>query len=472
MKKKILKLILYLAFILIKINFVFAAKYTVCNGKEFNARIKMSINSSYNSSTPDYSITGIEFSPNVKGDAIDISEDGDKSVLAYIDNNIIYYVSDDDIYLNSDCSYMFDKFINLKKVDLTVFNFSKVRKTNFMFGNCKYLNFLDMDNDTEIKLNEMIGMFFDCESIKELNLTMLNTKNVKSFNSLFYNCKNLQNIIINPSIFKTNNVTNYNKMYYNCLSLKTNYNLKAIEIKEEKYKTFTRPGLEFLEGLLRDYDYDYVELKLDKYNYKIDDDKNRLVISQDNQNSSKNINKEDLEKTKKYINVEISSDSDLYSMNSDDRIKTDGKMNTSKYTNKDTLDDVPILREETTFVDKLVPKKKATKSEIVDEDKSNSKNISTFSNASNKDVKGVLRPDLSSMSIKNKEYEETSEDIETSNSIDNTIKIDEEIVDFDINEINKFDITNYYPQLIVLIVFGLILTGVLISRHKSKDDDF
>lgn len=437
------------------VNFIYAAKYTICNGKEFNTRIKMSINPNYNSSTPEYNIVGFEFSPNVKGKAIDISEDGDQSVLAYIDNNIIYYVCDEDVYLNSDCSYMFDKFIGIKKINLSDFNFKKTKKANFMFGNCKYLNNLDMDNDTEIKLNEMVGMFFDCESIKDLNLTMINTKNVKSFNSLFYNCKNLQNIIVNPSIFKTSNVTNFNKMYYNCLSLKTNYNLKATDIKEEKYRTFTRPGEEFLEGLLRDYDYDYDELVLDNKNYKIDNLKDKLLYSDENQNTGKNINQDELAKSKNFIDVEISPDSNYYNARSDDRIKPDGKMNTSKYINKDTLEDVPILKDETTFVDRLIPKNKSTRSEIIDEDIIEGRNIGTISDTSYRNTKGILRPDYSDSFIENIE----------------TIEIDDEIVDYDISEINKFDIANYYPYIIFVAVFALILTGIFISKYKSKNED-
>ena len=454
MKKTFLKTILFIVFTITNVSFAFAAKYTICSGKEFNTRIKMSLNSNNNSSTPEYTITGFQFSPNVKGNVIDISEDGDRSVLAYIDNNIIYYVSDEDVYLNNDCSYMFDKFINLKRVNLTDLNFSKLRKTNFMFGNCKYLDFLDMDNDTEIKLSEMIGMFFDCQSIRDLNLSMINTKSVKSFNSLFYNCKNLQNIIINPSIFVTNNVTNYDKMYYNCISLKSNYNLRVTDIDESKYKTFTRPGSEFLEGLLRDYDYDYDELVLDNKNKKIDNLNSKLSISSENQNTKDNIDKNDIEKSKQYLNVELSPDSDLYSLKSDDRIKLDGKMNTSKYVNADTLKDVPILKDETTFVDKLVPKNKSTKSEIVDEDESDDENVILDSKVTN-DVKGILRPDYSDVEIESSE----------------TYKVDDEIIDFDINEINKFDISNYYPQIIFLLAFVLIITGVIISNVKNKNDD-
>ena len=454
--KNIYKILLTICFLLLLANKSFAAKYTICKGKEFNNRIKMSIDQNFNSTTPEYSILGFDYSPYVKGKAIDISEDGDQSVLAYIDNNILYYVSDEDVYLNSDCSYMFDRFISIKNINLSNFNFKKIKNANFMFSNCKYLNNLDMDNDTEIKLNEMVGMFFDCESLKDLNLTMLNTKNVKSFNSLFYNCKNLQNILINPSIFKTNNVTNYNKMYYNCLSLKTNYNLKVTDIKEEKYNVFTRPGTEFLEGLLRDYDYDYDELVLDNKNYKVDDSKNNLILSDDNLN--KDLNKDELEKSKSFINIDISPDSNYYNAKSDDRINIDGKMDTSKYVSNNTLKDVPILIDETTFVDKLVPKNKSTKSDIIDEENYEGRIISSYSSISYDDVKGVLRPNYSNINL------EDTESLET-------IAIDESIVDFDINEINKFDISIYYPFIIFILVIIFIVTGMLISKYINKDED-
>ena len=441
MIKKILKMFIFVIFIATNVSFTFAAKYTMCKGKDFNTRIKMAINSKYNSSTPEYSITGFSFASYVKGNAIDISEDGDGSVLAYIDNNIIYCVSDEDVYLNSDISYMFDKFINLKRVDLTFFSFNKIRKANFMFGNCKYLNFVDLDNDTEIKLNEMTGMFFDCQSLIDLNLSMINTKNVKSFNSLFYNCKNLKNIIINPSIFKTNKVNNFDKMYYNCLSLKTNKNLKATDIKEEKYKMYTVPGSDYREGLLRDYDYDYDELVLD------------------------------LEQSKSFVNINIASDSSLYNVSSVKRINNNSN-------DKSTFDDVPILKEETTFVDKLIPKSKSSKSEVINEENElylkdiNIKNISTNSDivinkkSTDSEIKGLLRPD----------YRETKIDDINSNIVNNeteieTYKVDEEVIEFDINEINRFDISNYYPQIIFCATFILILTGIIISNMRNKNDD-
>ncbi len=471
MKKRIIKIFIFLTLIVTNVSFAFAAKYTMCNGKEFNTRIKMAINEKFNSSTPEYSITGFSFASYVKGKAIDISEDGDESVLAYIDNNIIYCVSDEDVFLNSDISYMFDKFINLKRVDLTFFNFNKIRKANFMFGNCKYLNFIDMDNDTEIKLNEMIGMFFDCQSLIDLNLSMINTKSVKSFNSLFYNCKNLKNIIINPSIFKTNKVNNYDKMYYNCLSLRTNKNLKATDIKEEKYKMYTVPGSDYREGLLRDYDYDYDELITDNKTLKVDNLKSSLTSSELNINTSKNLNDNDLEKSKSFVNINIASDSSLYSVSSVKRVNSNSK-------DKSTFDDVPILKEETTSVYRLIPKVKSTKSEVVDEendlyiDDTNERTVSTKSNtiidnkSTSSEVKGLLRPDYRDIKIEDK-----NNTIKSDETAIETYKVDEEVIEFDINKINKFDISNYYPIIILCAIIALILVGVVISNIRNNNDD-
>lgn len=470
MMKRILKILIFTVFIVMNVSFTFAAKYTMCSGKEFNTRIKMSINEDYNSSTPEYSITAFTCASYVKGKAIDISEDGDGSVLAYIDNNVIYCVSDEDVYLNTDLSYMFDKFINLKRVDLTNFNFNKIRKANFMFGNCKYLNFLDMDNDTEIKLNEMVGMFFDCQSLVDLYLAMINTNNVKSFNSLFYNCKNLKNIIVNPSIFKTSKVNNYEKTYYNCLSLKTNKNLKATDIKEEKYKIYTVPGSDNREGFLRDYDYDYDELVLDKNTVKVDDLKSKVTTSDLNANTSNNLSEKELEKARKFVDIEVASDSTLYNASSN---KKADKYSKDKYIDED----LPILKEETTSVDKLVPKRKSTDSNVVDEEDlldakgtNNKKNISTKSSidgakASDSEIKGMLRPDYRDVNLEENETKIESAETET-------YKVDEEIVEFDHSEINKFDISNYYPYIIFGMIFVFILIGIVISNIRNKDDDF
>lgn len=390
---KISKAIFIIKLFVLMLSFnVFAEKYTIANGKDFNARIKMYLNENNSSATPEYTIKAFKYSSSLDGAPIDISEDGDSSVLAYIKDNIIYYLSDDDIYLNYDSSYMFDKFINLKQIDLTHISFKKVRKMNYMFGNCKYLTDLDMDNDETIFLDEMQGMFFDCQSIVDLNIFMINTKNVVNMNSLFFNCKNLKNIFIDTSKWSINKVNNFSKMYYNCAMLRTNFNTKAIDIDENKYKQYSIAGDEDKEGLLKDFDYEYDDYGKKSGSIPVDKISETLVVSQDNKNNIDNISQKDLQMSKVLSVASISTNSELYLNNSNSRIGKDGKVKLSDWIIGQTVDEIPILKEETTFVDKLIPKKKNSTTQL------DSSRIVEEEDGDSQEVNGVLRPDYTSFS--------------------------------------------------------------------------
>ena len=445
MKKiKIKRLILSIVFFILLISFnSFAAKYTIANGKDFNARIKMYINENNSSATPDYSIKGFKYASNLNGTPIDISEDGDSSVLAYIKDGIIYYLSDDDIYLNSDSSYMFDKFVNIKQIDLSHISFKKVRKMNFMFSNCKYLTNLNMDNDETITLDEMQGMFFDCQSIVDLNIFMINTKNVRSMNSLFFNCKNLKNIYIDTNNWSINKVNNFNKMYFNCAMLKTNFNLKAIDIDESKYKQYSIAGDDDKEGLLKDYDFDYDDYGKFSGSFPVDGISETLVVSQDNINNLDYITPKELQISKVLSVANISTDSELYLNNSSSRIGKDGRVKLSDWLIGQTVDEIPILKEETTFVDKLIPKKKnnATTSEL--------KIIEEENNIA-EEVNGILRPDYSSFANESSETHEIKE--------------------IELN-VDKPPLINDMSIAAILVAAILIITiGIFVFYFKNKHD--
>lgn len=449
-KIKILLLLVSVAILLICSN-SFAAKYTIASGKDFNTRIKMSINKSYNSATPEFTLTAFKYSPTLNGPAIDISEDGDSSVLAYIKNNIIYCVSDDDIYLNEDASYMFDKFVDLKQVDLSFLDFSKTKKTKFMFGNCKYLKDINFDGETNFKLNEMDGMFFDCQSIVNLNLFMFDTKNVKSMNSLFFNCKNLKNIYVDPNLWQVKNVTNFNKTYYNCALLKTNLNTLATSIDESKYKTFSIAGDEDKEGLLKDIDYDYDDYGERLGTFAVDKISETLVVTPDNKNTTNNISKSEIENSYNKSIVNISSTSELYEHSSNAKIGKDGKLRLSNSLIAQTLDEVPILKEETTFVDKLIPKNKNINSNS-DFDKIVGEEVSTKS-----DVKGILRPDYSTFENVIESENTTSENIIEEETFSKEPKIDKPIFISDIS----------IAIIFVLFIF-IIAIGAFAYYFKNK----
>ena len=56
-----------------------------------------------------------------------------------------------------------------------------------------------------IRLTNMGNMFWECESLTNLNLSNFNTQNVKDIRSMFSYCKSLINL--NLSYFNTQNVT-------------------------------------------------------------------------------------------------------------------------------------------------------------------------------------------------------------------------------------------------------------------------
>lgn len=443
-----------LLFIMCFYTNAFAAKYTIVNGQDFNARIKMSIDSSYNSSTPDATILAFKAGTSISESAdkiIDISEDGDGTVLAYIDNGIIYYVADDEVYLNQDASYMFDKFVNIREINLSELNFSKTRKTNFMFSSCKNLKNVNMDNDSIIKLNEMKGMFFDCESIENINAYMLDTKNVSDMKSLFAGCVNLKNIFVTKNIFSLSKVTNFLNMFTNCTSLKTNFGTLAISIPETSYKLFAKCGDDNVEGLLKDVDFDYDDYGERIKSVKID---TKLYEDDENQNISSKITNSSIKDSLLYSDVAIATSSTYYEQFANASIKNGKKTLSSRLISETveelpTVDGVPILLDETTEADieALRNKKRQKENEkygdIVPQE------VSTDSVTTN----GILRPDYADETINSKETTITE-----SNSVSNDNEEENTTIDFSF-------------IYIILGMLAIIILSIIFTLFKTKHDN-
>ena len=81
----------------------------------------------------------------------------------------------------------------------------------------------------------MESMFYECSSLKELNLNNFNTNNVTDMSYMFYECSSLKELNLNN--FNTNNVTNMESMFLGCskeliMKIKTQYK----NIKEEAFE--------------------------------------------------------------------------------------------------------------------------------------------------------------------------------------------------------------------------------------------
>ena len=190
-------------------------------------------------------ILNSKFSPQpskvlVNGGSANIDLQNKISISDESDINIITMEWDETLI---NCEKMFLDLTNLKEVDLSNFDGTKIESMRYMFWDCTNLESVNFNNiktpsltniallfsgcnsllsvdlsslNTSSVIN-MASMFIGCSSLKSVNLTNLDTSNVKSMEYLFYSCTSLESVDL--SNFDTSAVTNMNNMFSNCFSL-------------------------------------------------------------------------------------------------------------------------------------------------------------------------------------------------------------------------------------------------------------
>ena len=131
----------------------------------------------------------------VPSSAWDVSEAGDGSVLAWMDNSNLYVASDGEIAPNPHASWIFQNFVNLKAIDFgNCFVTSNVTDMSNMFSYCSSLTELDLSNFDTSNVTDMRGMFDNCGNLTSLDLSNFDTSNVTDMNSMFYYCQSLTSL--------------------------------------------------------------------------------------------------------------------------------------------------------------------------------------------------------------------------------------------------------------------------------------
>ena len=121
--------------------------------------------------------------------------------------------------LMTDCSFMFYKCENITGIDLSLFNSKNVTNMQYMFNNCTNLLNVNLSSLNTENVTNMYAMFNNCYNLTSINLSSFNTKNVTNMRSMFNSCYSLTDI--NISSFNTENVNNMEKMFGCCYSLKS-----------------------------------------------------------------------------------------------------------------------------------------------------------------------------------------------------------------------------------------------------------
>ena len=155
---------------------------------------------------------------NVPSSAWDVSEAGDGSVLAWMDNGDLYVAADGAIAPNSNASWLFHKFVNLKTINFgNCFVTSSVTRMSGMFAGCSSLTGLDLSCFETSAVTDMYGVFSSCGSLTHLDLTSFDTSNVTDMSSMFDGCRSLTSLDLTS--FDTSKVTDMAFMFSGCNSL-------------------------------------------------------------------------------------------------------------------------------------------------------------------------------------------------------------------------------------------------------------
>ncbi len=155
---------------------------------------------------------------NAPSSAWDVSEAGDRSVLAWMNNGDLYVAADGAIAPNPDASWLLQDFVNLKTIKFgNCFDTSSVTDMCAMFIDCTSLTSLDLSGFDTSSVTDMRSMFDHCTSLTSLDLSGFDTSSVTDMGAMFQNCASLTSLDV--SSFDTSNVTDMFFMFNICESL-------------------------------------------------------------------------------------------------------------------------------------------------------------------------------------------------------------------------------------------------------------
>ena len=152
---------------------------------------------------------------NAPSSAWDVSEAGDRSVLAWMNNGDLYVAADGAIAPNPDASWLLQDFVNLKTIKFgNCFDTSSVTDMSSMFDHCTSLTSLDLSGFDTSSVTDMSSMFQNCASLTSLDVSSFDTSNVTHMFFMFDLCKSLTSLDL--ASFDTSNVIDMDAMFANC----------------------------------------------------------------------------------------------------------------------------------------------------------------------------------------------------------------------------------------------------------------
>ena len=135
------------------------------------------------------------------------------------DGTIYYYCKDKRIYLNANSYGMFDSCGNIKYIDTSNFDTSKVTNFGHMFDSCFELTDLDISGFDTSSAQSMYRMFYGCSKLEKIDVSGFDTSNVTNLQAMFCRCMKVTSLDI--SKFNTSKCINMWDMFRGCVKLTT-----------------------------------------------------------------------------------------------------------------------------------------------------------------------------------------------------------------------------------------------------------
>ena len=109
----------------------------------------------------------------------------------------------------TDFSNMFQDCLELTSVDLSNYNFCNVKTLNSMFSGCKNLQFFNLPKNLSINcINfenaDFTEMFSGCSSLTSIDLSYITVNGINNINNMFLDCSNIESIILKGNLLFEN----------------------------------------------------------------------------------------------------------------------------------------------------------------------------------------------------------------------------------------------------------------------------
>ena len=114
-------------------------------------------------------------------------------------------------------SFMFNRCICLKRIDLSNFDTSNLTKARGMFQDCTNLESFKFFNSPIEKVTDMISFFSMDEKLKNISLSNFNKEITVNMKEFFYGCNGLETVDL--SKFKAK-ITSAEEMFFECTNIK------------------------------------------------------------------------------------------------------------------------------------------------------------------------------------------------------------------------------------------------------------